>query len=294
MNWFRENRFLGRFVIALALATLVATYLFFAAKSGFDEATAKFAEATNESARLERLDPFPNQTNVRKMKTHIANYTASLDRLRADLKARVPAPPPLAPDQFQTHLRQSVNAISDRAKANKVKLPDSFYLGFDEFASSLPTTEAAPLLGQQLSQIELLMTALIDARVESVVSFKRVGAAQPVALPTPPASAKIPSGAPGQNSVERTVVEFAFTGQPSASRKVINQISSTADQLFVIRALHVRNEKDKGPARTQTADASAPASAPIAKSAASPAIQFIVGTEKLETSARVELVRFTF
>ena len=293
MNWFRENRFLGRFVIAFALATLVATYLLFAAKGSFDEATTKFAEATNERARLERLDPFPNETNVRKMKTHIENYTASLDRLRADLKTRVPAPPPLAPDQFQVRLRQSVNAISDRAKANKVKLPESFYLGFDEFASSLPTTEAAPLLGQQLSQIELLMTAIIDARVESVASFKRVGAVQPASPATPPGGPKIPN-APVQNSVDRTVVEFAFTGQPSASRKVINQISSTADQLFVIRALHVRNERDKGPARTPTADASAPPSAPIAKSAASPAIQFIVGNEKLETSARVELVRFTF
>lgn len=291
MNWFRENRFLGGFLVVFGLALIVSAYLLFTAKSSFTDASARFTESSNERARLQRLDPFPNEVNVRKMKTHIANYTASLDRLRADLKARVPAAPPLAPDQFQSRLRQSVNAIADRARANKVKLPDNFYLGFDEFASTLPATEAAPILGQQLGQIEMLLNALIDVRVDSITAFKRVAAVSPAAVSSSP-----PKTAPPQTAIERAVVELAFMATPSASRKVINQISASPEQMFLIRALHVRTEKDKGPPRAVAAEATGAAVAPgpSAKPPANPTIQFIVGNEKVETSARIELVKFTF
>jgi hypothetical protein len=99
---------------------------------------------------------------------------------------------PMAPNEFQNRLRQSVAAITDKARANKVKLPDNFYLGFEEFSSALPDTAAAPLLGQQLAQIELLVNTVIDARVEAVTTLRRVPAvaAAAAATPTPAAGRK--------------------------------------------------------------------------------------------------------
>ena len=77
-------------------------------------------------------------------------------------------------------------AVADKARANKVKLPDNFALGFEEFTAALPNTAAAPLLGQELSQVELLMNILIDAHVDGVTALVRTHLPEErTASPTP-------------------------------------------------------------------------------------------------------------
>jgi hypothetical protein len=61
--------------------------------------------------------------------------------------------------------------------------------------------------------------------------------------------------------------------------------------------LHVRNEKDKGPPREaggETTAPSIPSPSPAAKPSPVAALNFIVGNEKIETTAKIEIVRFTF
>src|SRR5205085_1542097 len=120
-----------------------------------------------------RLDPFPSEANHRKMKMHLENYTAALNKLKEELKARVPSAPALAPNEFQTRLRQAMVAVSEKARANRVKLPDNFALGFEEYTTGLPNTGVTPLLGQELSQIEALLNLLIDAYVDGISNFIR-------------------------------------------------------------------------------------------------------------------------
>jgi len=76
---------------------------------------------------------------------------------------------------------------------------------------------------------------------------------------------------------------------------VLNQITSSPAQFYIIRTLYVRNEKDKGPPREKAAEANPPANAPSAPSQpANTSLNFIVGDEHIEISARVEMLRFTF
>ena len=173
MNWFQQNRWLGTFLIVFGLCFLIAAYFLFSAKSSFDEAFARFNEAAAEKSQLERRDPFPSEANYRKMKTYLEDYSAALAKQKEDLTSHVLPAPPLAPNEFQSRLRQAMLTVSEKARANKVKLPDNFALGFDEFTAGLPNTAAAPLLGQQLSQIELLMSILVDARVDGVTTLVR-------------------------------------------------------------------------------------------------------------------------
>src|SRR5207244_10935314 len=93
----------------------------------------------------------------------------------------------------------------------------------------------------------------------------------------------------------RTVGHLNSSTAPSAARKDLNQISSASQQFYIIRILHVHNEKDKGPTREQSLQTGA-AAAPVTpvKPSANAALNFIVGNEHIETSARIELVRFTF
>ena len=298
MNWYRENRWLGNFLIAVAAALLLALWFLFHAKSGFAEASAEFNEAAIERTRLEDLNPFPNEDNFRKTQTALDNYGATLTKLKEELKAQVLSVSPIAPNEFQSRLRQAIVSTTEKARANRVKLPENFHLGFDEFATTLPdSVAAASSLGQELAQIELLLGTLIDARVDAITMLRRV------TLPTettaaatsaaPPPARKPPgaaNAAPGP--VERSTVDLTFAASPSAMRNVLNHIASSERQFFIVRTVYVRNEQLTGPSREQAA-----ATGKAAETAAATgpnAIKFIVGNEHVENTAKIEMVRSTF
>ncbi len=293
-DWFRENRWLGTFLIVFGLTTLLALYFLFSAKGSADEAASRFEEASAERTRLEHLDPFPSEPNYRKMKVHLENYGTALEKLKETLKTHVLPATPLAPNEFQSRLRQAMLSTAEKARAKKVKLPDNFALGFEEFTTALPNTTAAPVLGQELAQAELLASILIEAQVEAISAFKRGALPPETAAAT--TAVKKPVVATSAKVIERGIVDLTFTvDQERKARHVINQIASSPQQFFIIRTLHVRNEKDKGPPREQAGTTAAgTAVTTVAKPPANAALNFIVGNEHVETSARIEMVRFTF
>jgi hypothetical protein len=306
MSWFRENRFLGAFLILVSACTVVAVWFLFSAKSDWDDAASRFDLTAAELTRLERLAPYPSDNNLRKMKADEEDYATALERLKGELKTQAFPLAPMAPNEFQSRLRLVVAAVVDKARANNVKLPDKFYLGFDEFASALPSEVAASLLGQELAQIEWLLNTLFEARVDALTSFHRIPLAEDHGT-VPGASTSTPAGRrPGVTAsprlLERNIVETTFVSTPAAARKVLNQIAAANEQFFVVRLLHVRNEKDKGPPREVVADTSgvvaaslpAPAGSPGTRSATPGSLSFIVGNERVETSMRIEIVRFAF
>ena len=289
MNWFQANRWLGRFLVAFGICALVAVWFLFHAKGNFGEAKGRFDETAAERNRLERRNPFPSDMNYQKLKVHINNYGAALKKFEEELKNHTLPATPLAPNEFQTRLRKAMVASAEKARANRVKLPNNFALGFDEFTAALPNNDIAALLGQELAQAELLMNILVDARVDSVTGFARK-TGLPGATAPAPAKKTTPSPASGPKVIERNIVDLTFVASPSAAREVLNQIVSTNQQLYVIRTLHVRNEKEKGPAREANAAGAAVATLPPANAP----LNFIVGNEHVETSARIEMLRFIF
>ena len=289
MNWYRENRWLGNFLIAFAVTALLALCFLFRARSGFTEASAQFNGAATERNRLEHLNPFPNEGNFRKTRAALDDYGATLTKLKAELRAQVLPVEPIAPNEFQSRLRRAIVNTTEKARANRVKLPENFHLGFDEFRTTLPTTAAAPLLGQELAQVELLFGILIDARVDAIAAVKRTTPpAEATAAPTPPPKKPSAPANAAPPVVERAIVDLTFTASPSAMRKVSNQIASAERQFFIVRTLYVRNQQLKGPAREQTAATAGTTPPPTS------AIKFIVGNEHVEIAARIEMVRFAF
>ena len=164
MNWFRENRFLGTFAIVFGVAVLGAGWFLFSAKGDSDEAAARFANAfvgveSSPAARAlsERGEP-PQDEGAHR------GLFERAGKLKEELKVRVAPAPPLKPNEFQSQLRLAINAVTDKARGNKIKLPDKFFLGFDEFVAALPEESAAPFLGQELAQIDWLVNGLLEAR----------------------------------------------------------------------------------------------------------------------------------
>jgi len=156
----------------------------------------------------------------------------------------------------------------------------------------------------------MLINILVDAKVDSVTSFHRAPLPEergiaPTPTPTPISAGR--KGSSGRGSkpagtnaappklLERNIVDLTFKATPAAARKVLNQISSSNGQFYIIRTLYVRNEKDKGSPREKTPQANPPANQPAAPDQpGSAALSFIVGNEHIEILARIEMLRFTF
>src|SRR6184192_1775966 len=229
MKWFQQNRWLGTFLILFGICPLFTGLLFYWTRGKWSDARQAFDKAAAERSRLERLDPFPNDANYRKLKVLLENYSAALDKLKEELKTEALPAPPLAPNEFQSRLRQATIAALSRARSNNVKLPDNFHLGFDEFATALPKTDTAPLLGQELSQVQMLMNILVDAKVDSVTSFHRTPLPEehgiaPNPTPTPVSAGRKggsvrgskPAGTSvaGPKLLERNIVDLTFKATP--------------------------------------------------------------------------------
>lgn len=305
MKRFREIRFAS--LIVPGICTVSASWFLFNARGDWNNASTRFNQITAELSRLERLAPYPSEENLRQVKAHADDYEAVVRKLKDELRTRVLPLLRLEPNEFQSHLRVAMTAIAEKARANGVKLPEKFHLGFDEFVAALPNEVAAPLLGQELAQTEWILNTLIEARVDALLSLRRAllpeehGAASDLPSPIPPAQ-KTGTAAPMESKVlVGSVVEATFVSTPAAARRVLNQIAGANEQFFIIRLLHIRNEKDKGPLRevaangagdARAADSPAPVGAPGTKSPAGPALNFIVGNERIETTATIEMVRF--
>jgi hypothetical protein len=303
MKWFQQNRALGTLLLVSGICILLGAALLYWRLSVWRDAKQTFDQVTAERNRLQGLNPFPNDANYRKLQGYLEKYSDTLDKFKDELKSEVAPAPPLAPNEFQSRLRQATLAAEERARTNNVKLPDKFQLGFDEFARIMPSTALAGLLGQELSQVQMFVNILLDAKVDSITSFRRQPLPEErgaVPTPTPPPGQRIattvkPGGTPAAKLIERNIVEVTFKAAPGAARKVVNEITSSTGQFFIIRTLYVHNEKDKGPPRERTG-ASTPAPNPQASPGQSPAgaLNFIVGNEHVEVSATIEMLRFTF
>jgi hypothetical protein len=297
--WFRQNRALGTLLIVFGICVLFAGIFLYWRWATWSDARRTFDQAAAEKSRLDRLDPFPNDANYRKLQSYLDRYNTALGKFKDELKKEVVPAPPLAPNEFQSRLRLATVATLNRAQTNNVKLPDKFQLGFDEFATGLPDTAVAPLLGQELSQIQMLLNILLDAKVDSVTAFRRAPLSEEQAassIPTPPPAAgrtgtATKTATPSPALLKRNIVDLTFKATPAAARKVLNEIANSTGQFFIIRTLYVHNEKDKGPPHQRIGEP-APAASPTQPGAGAP-LNFIVGNEHIEVSATIEILRFS-
>jgi hypothetical protein len=297
--WFQQNRALGTLLIVSAASVLLAGVLLYWRWATWRDARQTFDQAAAERSRLEHLDPFPNDANYRKLQGYLDRYHTAVDKFKEELKNEIVPAPPLAPNEFQSRLRQATVATLNRAQTNNVKLPDKFQLGFDEFANALPDTAVAPLLGQELSQIQMLINILVDAKVDAVTSLhrsplleERRSSSTPTPTPVVGRTATATKAAtPPAASLQRNTVDLTFKATPAAARKVLNEIANSTGQFFIIRTLYVHNEKDKGPPRQRTEATQASQAASPQPGAAAP-LNFIVGSEHIEVSAIIEMLRF--
>jgi len=299
------NRFLSAPVTTFGICTLTCVFLLFGSRKRFEATTDALNQTILEFNRLQNLAASPDELNLEIQRSQAAAYGSTVGKLKEEIKAQVLPVLPMQPNEFQARLRGVVTAITDRAHGNRVLLPDNFFLGFNQFAAALPDRAVASSLGQRLAQAEVLAGILIDARIDALRMFRFRSSRRAMNPSSVLASSRLrrpkseQTSAPGVGPVEGSAIEMTFLSTPSAARRVLNQIAGAHNQVFVIRLLHIVNEKDKGPPRRQMTELpnvvelkTAPDEPTGRKPGA--ALDFIVGMERIQTSLTVELVKLNF
>ena len=259
MNWVRHNRFLAGFLAFVLLGAGGLTFLLVTTLGRYQQIDADYKTQVTELQRLQALEPFPDAASQKKYELVRKEYTAAVTALQKNLADHNPKPanPPPSPIQFQDRLRQVVGDVSTLAQNTGVGLPEGFYLGFEQYRGSPPDAAATPSARHPArrdfqSGDDPDQDAHRQAFPPSSARLSRRRAVAMLSLRQRSRRHRAGPGAAAMSAggalVTKQSMEIAFTSLPSSLLESLNNI--TRDKgLYLIRALQVKNEVDKGPAR---------------------------------------------
>lgn len=276
MTWIRDNKFLAGFLGFVIVAAAALGFLIFQAYGHFGEVDENYRNEVQKLNTLQSMAPYPDQQNLNKAKEQQTSYVDNIKNLLQDVTAVQFPLEPLAPEGFQDNLRATVNAVT--AKAAPKQLPDKFGLGFERYLTETPRREAAAPLGRELKSVEFIINELIDSKVDSITSVVRP--------PLPEENGTVTKGKPPL--VTKEEFDVTFISEQGRLRKILNELVDTKKQFYIIRLLRVKNQVLIGPPKNPTGTAAAAA----AGSKDASALHYIVGTEKLEVTLKIEIANF--
>jgi hypothetical protein len=189
MRWIKQNLVLavGGLVTVLLLA-YGAYYLF----DNMGKNTEVEEELGKYQASLEQLynqKPFPSPTNIAAAKKELANMRGAMGKAQQSF-APVPAEN-VTGLAFKTLLDTTLYELTKSAESSGVTLPDkgyAFSFSNEKIAMQFPPN-SFPMLPEQLAEIKAMCEILYGAKVNKLVSIKRVKAGEISSQSGPPGTA---------------------------------------------------------------------------------------------------------
>ena len=302
MNWIRENSLLATLTAVTLLGCGALIFLMVQAMARFEETSEAYAQSVHKLHTLQNRSPFPSVENLEKSQLLKGQYAEELGALRAQLESmQMPRSPDVQPQRFQDDLRAAVNLITEKAATAGVELPKGFYLGFSQYANSLPNERAAPALARQLSIINKIVTDLVDFRVRSIDSLDRVPLPEEFSAPPAPQPERAAQRSTETDAslvgIVRQPFDLSFTAEQGKLRVAFNSLLGS-DQFLLIRYLSLENTARVGPPITRTVTSSSGSrldQVPAAKpqnAAPANSLNVILGRELIKASMRIEIIDF--
>ncbi|MEO6053789.1 MAG: Amuc_1100 family pilus-like protein [Chthoniobacterales bacterium] len=245
---FQQNRFLISYIVIVVIGIGGLGYFLYQSKSNFDVVMEEYQNAIRRLHTLQTLKPFPDDKNLKLIQGLQGQYKNEIMALAQDLKNKEIPLKEITPQAFQDRLRKIVSEVEKRASEQSVRLPATFYMGFDRYKDNLPQTHAAPALGRQLESITIVVNKLIDLRVHEIVTVGRKEL---------PSEAITPVEAPQNVVVSLSPFDVVFISDQGKFRQVFNSILDM-NQFFIIRSLTILNSKPMGPSRKDDRPEAAP------------------------------------
>jgi len=290
-----QNKFYVGLGAVLLLGSLILGILLYQASSAFDEAEQKYNGQVAELQRLQSLDLYPEAKNQEILEEQMTAAQEAAFAMHQQLVPMAFGMEPLTPEQFQDKLNEAVKSLTEKAAAAGVDLSDKLYLGFSEYRTATPRPEAAAALGRQLKCIALVVDTMIDKKVAAISKITRT------LLPEEQDAAKLstsePAGKKGRAKGQLLFAypfEIEFVAEQRAFRTVLNDLSKSEKQFFIIHPVSIKNQSEKAPKKIDpTATAATEAATANGDAAAKPnKLRYVFGAEKLNVTLRIDSVVF--
>ena len=315
----KSNSFLPGYFAVLGLGALGLGYLAWSASSSADEAQASYQSTKDNLDSMQRGTIFPNAENEAKKKKLVDALVAKVKTLVDGVsKFQSPINPAETGESFQKKLVATETAIKEAAKGRSITLAEKFSIGFDKYADSFASSQAAPKLAAELDAVAFLLNTAMASGVTSLDSFTRaeldIEKSAPAAEPTPkpgtkPAAPSTPKpntqrpaaakGAPlveESKVIERQPMNLVVTGSNIAITQLLSSLANvkpgdTGAHFFTIRMLRVENSMKDGPDKTITVTMEEKED-PETKTTVKRDAKYILGDEKVTLFLDLDLVRF--
>lgn len=308
MSWFSENKFLAVFGGVMVVGVGALGYLTMGASSEYETAKGEYDTEVTKLRGLYDTKPSPMQDNLDEYRKREKAFSEQIAALQKDLGAIEIKTEPVSPTGFQDKLKEAVSRVVAKAAEMEMKLPEKFYMGFDEYQNTPPKDVSAPSMLRELRSLEIVMNLLLQSKKAELKSIARNAEEkkQPDVKPDPKGGKA--KGDADKKLIHKISYKVDFIASQDQFKTVLNGITGSKEQFFVVRNLHIKNEKPEAPGKNapgaggggaQPADPAAPAPAaagtPAAAAAAAPAggdLQAIFGNEKLEVSLDLDVLDF--
>lgn len=240
MSWIKDNKFAAMLGGITLLVAIVLVYIGSSYRSKYAKALQDYQDAAGEVDEFESLPLYPSDAN-RDGKTKALNdYRTAITGLRNSFeKFRPTELKNIAPQDFTGNAKSAQEAVKSAFESAKTKLPDDFFLGFEDYASgSLAPGEATGILNFQLGAIKHLMLALAKAAPSQLQNLHR---------PKPPEEDG-GKWVPGADAAYRAYpMEITFKGTEHAAREFLDALANSPDYFYAVRCIRIANDSNKAP-----------------------------------------------
>lgn len=235
MPWIKKNLMLvlGGLV---GLVLLGGSAFFLFSEAGRDtEVTTQLEAKRAEWDRLNNLNPFPDEKNIKALKEEAARVRKVADDLRGSIK---PVEVPAVNDTFALRLliERTISDLTQEAENAGVDLPSKYAFTFQKLRDigGQFDSNGIPRLAEQVEQIRALCGVLFRAKIHSLDTLRR-----PAILKEEGAGSDyLTKRSVTNNWVVRTPYDLTFKAFSSELAAVIRGFAAL-DQLVVIKTINI-------------------------------------------------------
>ena len=239
MSWIKENKF----VAGLAGGTLLGVIvLFFVGSLGsgkYDVAKEKFDTASSEATGYEKGPLYPKVENKAGKSKALGEYRQAVESLQAVFEPFRPKEiKNITPQEFTDRLLAANTEVRQAFTEAKTAVPEPFFVGFEQYKTSLAPGSTTGILEYQLNSIKSVMLAMSKAKISELKNLYRPAIPEEVGQTYNIADTAVARAFP---------LELTFTGSEKSVREFLSAITKPADQYLVIRSLRIGNMKKEPP-----------------------------------------------
>lgn len=238
MNWLKNHPFqLVLLIVTLVLTALLGALGFTYAQK-VSKAKAEFVTAKNKVQDMKGSDGFPNEENLSKLEELTTKYKGQVEAVKSSLQPYSSTFEATTPRAFATKLEEASKMLSQKLEANGTNVPEAWYLGLEKYRNTPADQEAIGKLNYQLDSLVWLHEKLAENGVSQIINIKRQELPVEGGLVEP----KKKKSKKKLNVAESMPVQLTFKIKESGLRKVLNEIASSTQYFFSVKAIRLKTD----------------------------------------------------